>query len=768
MHIREATINIIKSVTLYKNGKKNKQELIKDVCSYFDIMKNQELQQQDLIFLKYLASFVGIPHFYDMLAHFGVQAKLYNINLMALSAIISESTLYVSDKSKMHRYQKQVYDMFSKGACNRYFLSASTSFGKTHLVFDIIRKQEYKNIVLLFPTIALLSENYERLLLNHDYEYFKNNYKIHTLSEIEENDISDKNIFIYTPERFLSYIEKSKDTIHFDFVFIDEIYKIDNEYVIDETLKENERDTAYRIATHFAIKEDTDVLLAGPYIEMSKQLNSFGIFLKKHNIKVLNYNDYEIVNKSYMYVGSKSKITISDKDILLNDSGRGVKDRLYALINGLLEIDKTENVIIYCPTRIAAEKNIKSLYERIKFEDITDETYLSFLQHIKTTFGADWGLYKALSKRIAFHHGLVPKYIQKEIINLFNRGEIKILASTTTITEGVNTTAKNIIITSAKKEKKMLKKFDAQNIAGRAGRFLTHYSGRVFTMDEKFDKILAEESTPIKHKNYDIEANKSDVDLDYTDPTYCNKKDLENKHEIEICILNSNLPDYVLQQYKVISKRDKVNLYYIIKQLSNVELQKIAICINKSCEKKPKIYLDGFQIILETLSPFIKNNNLNYLINNKGKNCTNPHSTLAYLINAYLNDGFNGLIKYKKDRKQKSTDTAIRETADFVYNVLKYHVVKYLGLFNIIYKYHISQLHELEIEDITGLDKLIAKLEYNAFSKQARAASDYGATNNIIEFFEENSDDKKNKIMKNFDSYETKLFKKIKNIMDSK
>ena len=55
---------------------------------------------------------------------------------------------------------------------------------------------------------------------------------------------------------------------------------------------------------------------------------------------------------------------------------------------------------------------------------------------------------------MAFHHGLVPKYMQKEIINLFNRGEIKVLASTTTITEGVNTTAKKYDCYNSEKRKK--------------------------------------------------------------------------------------------------------------------------------------------------------------------------------------------------------------------------------------------------------------------------------------------------------------------------
>lgn len=62
-----------------------------------------------------------------------------------------------------------------------------------------------------------------------------------------------------------------------------------------------------------------------------------------------------------------------------------------------------------------------------------------------------WIVTKALKKGIGIHHGLVPKYMQQEIISLFNDNILKILICTTTITEGVNTTAKNMIVLSGKK-----------------------------------------------------------------------------------------------------------------------------------------------------------------------------------------------------------------------------------------------------------------------------------------------------------------------------
>ena len=154
------------------------------------------------------------------------------------------------------------------------------------------------------------------------------------------------------------------------------------------------------------------------------------------------------------------------------------------------------------------------------------------MEHLENTYSAEWIIVKALKYGIGIHHGLVPKYIQKEIINLFNRGILLYLISTTTITEGVNTSAKNIIITSNKKGGKNLKPFDAKNIAGRAGRFLRHFSGRVIIVDNAFEKVLDSKEDKLQHKNYDINSKKTDVDYMITTGKYLSKDDSEKKKQI--------------------------------------------------------------------------------------------------------------------------------------------------------------------------------------------------------------------------------------------
>jgi 5-methylcytosine-specific restriction endonuclease McrBC GTP-binding regulatory subunit McrB len=66
-----------------------------------------------------------------------------------------------------------------------------------------------------------------------------------------------------------------------------------------------------------------------------------------------------------------------------------------------------------------------------KFIFIIDEINRA---NLSAVFGDEWIVVQALRHGIGIHRGLVPKYIQREIISLFNNGDIAVLLSTTTIT----------------------------------------------------------------------------------------------------------------------------------------------------------------------------------------------------------------------------------------------------------------------------------------------------------------------------------------------
>lgn len=748
MDIYQKTIDLIKEYYAAEDG--NKSKLIHKVCSYFDSLKETELSAAQVSFLLDFANIVGIPQYMELLKdkYPTVLPDKQIKTLSNISSDINRASLTVNNGNILHKYQKNVLDFFSNDRTNRYVLSAPTSFGKTFVVYEIIRKMNYKNVVLIFPTISLLSENFEGLIENENY----NQYTFHTLSEDEK--IGDKNMWIFTPERFLSFIDKQNKQ-NFDFIFIDEIYKIDNEFIIDkETTGENERDIAYRIALEFACRKTKDMLLAGPYMNMDlEHKNSFFNFIKDKEFEILNYNDIEIVNKSSITVKSKKEYVIDGVKIPINTKSKYGKT--YSAMKALTTPE--ENTIVYNNTKYGTERYAKEFNKLIDNDQFVfscnDEVYNIFIEHLERQFGTEWIVVKALRHGIGVHHGLVPKYIQKEIINLFNSGKLLLLISTTTITEGVNTTAKNIIITSNKKGSKPLRNFDAKNIAGRAGRFLKHYSGRVVIIDNDFERIIETNDMPIQHKNFDEHKDKTEVDYQITTDKYLTETDIVRKRDIEEEIIKRQIPDEVINQYKVVSPMDKICVYDKIISLSNTQKIYISQLIS-SLAYSAQITWDGFQTIIDILHPIIAEKKIKGLVEAKCQN--NDYSILTAKLHYYLKGGFPELLKYTL--KSTEINKAMRDTSDLVYNTFRYQLVKYLGVFDTMYRYIKSIQTDRPIDEIAGITSLLQKLEHNAFSEKARIVSDYGVPFNVVQYYDGNTN-------LQFDSYEQYINNKVEKII---
>lgn len=760
------TADIIKEYYRYKRTN-DAATFVKQVCRFFDSAKDEELADGDLSFLLFLANESGIPQYYDLLKDKYTQREISdeNINLLTLSALFHDASLVQGD-NKLHRYQKDVLDSFSIEKVNRFVLTAPTSFGKTFLVYEIVKKMKYQNVLLIFPSISLLSENYSKLRNLPIFE----GYKIHSLSE-EEYDAKEKNVFIFTPERYLSFMDKNA-SLRFDFSFIDEVYKIDNSFIIDqETTGENERDTAYRLALEFICRVSNDMLLAGPYMSLpdinSKIRASFINFANDNEFKFLKYNNFEIVDKTYQTIKGKQYYNIASSDIAIGSVNKSEK------IARIVEAISTsqENTIIYCGSKSQTERYAKYLIEnkelvqtfQQKCEDSTVPIFNDFLIHLEKTFGDDWVVLKALQARIGIHHSLIPKYIQKEIINLFNNGTLLCLFSTTTITEGVNTTAKNMIITSNKKGIKHLKQFDAKNIAGRAGRFRQHYLGRVIDLNNDFEEIANGEQDDIQHKNYDVDAPKIDVDYQITKEQYLSEQDKIEKETIQEQVNRTGIPSEVFNSFRVVGPKHKLILYAEILKLSRTELESVRnVSVTLARSSAHQLNWAGFQTVMNVILPIVTEEKLKSLIEYKtGQSQT--YSLITVLLNSYLEGGFLSMVAYYTTRENPMTkDAAIREVADYVYNVFKYYLVKYLGLFDIFYRYRVSLLQNKPMEEISGLGLLLQRLEYNALNPTARRLSDFGVPFKVVTYY----DDENKFKTKSFDKYEEYIDQNIQSLLD--
>lgn len=735
------------------NSQKQEGVLIKKVCDFFDVLKNFELTQPQIQFLYKFANIIGIPQYYDMLLkQKNNNLKFEDIHIHDLTGMIYNASLTMEEEKSFHKYQKIVYDKFKKGTKNRYFLTAPTSFGKTFIVNEIIKKMNYRNIVLIYPTLSLLAENYIKLL---DDKFFSK-YNIHTLSD-EDIDEEENNLFIYTPERFLSMADKKED-FKFDFIFMDEIYKIDNQFLIDnQTIGENERDLSFRVALQLVCMKAKDILLAGPYIEIvDNNSSSIQNFFKDNDFKKICFNEIEIVNKSLLEIREKKEYKFEGLDFKIN--AKPTRKKLETLLK-ILYKSGNKSSIIYTYSRSQTEniakwiiqfKQNQEVYNEI--EDVEkQEKFAIFMDHIKNAFSEDWILYKGLQNGIGIHHGYIPKYIQKEIIEFFNQGVLDTIISTTTITEGINTSAKNMIVMSDKKGTKPLKKFDAQNIAGRAGRFMHHFKGFVFSIDNNFSDILNSDSEELKNLEYDPNSKKLEVDIMMASEKYLTEDQKLTKKQLLQEASELGLDMNIVNKFKTIKISDKITLYKEILKLNSFDKKRLLNVLNYG----NSLNWENFESLLKCIFPIIENEDLQRLIINK---TPKNFSALTVKVSKYITNGFPEVLNFELQRK--TPDMAVRETSKLTYNIFKYHLVKYLGLIDILLKYNISKELNCDIDEInSGITMLISLLEYNCVSLDARKISDYGVPFKVIKYLDTSNLD----ILNSFDKYEYFVYKQIKN-----
>ena len=102
------------------------------------------------------------------------ELQFYDLNMYHKDSTISSIILSQTNRSMvnkeiiLNRYQMEILNILNE---NNLFLSAPTSFGKTFLMLEFIKRNEGKlnNIIFIIPTLALMNE-----LLKKIYNSFVN------------------------------------------------------------------------------------------------------------------------------------------------------------------------------------------------------------------------------------------------------------------------------------------------------------------------------------------------------------------------------------------------------------------------------------------------------------------------------------------------------------------------------------------------------------------------------------------------------------------
>lgn len=336
------------------------------------------------------------------------------------------------DDIVLHSVQGQVYRALVDGA--NVILSAPTSFGKSLLMDAMIASRRFKNIVVIVPTIALIDETRRRLA-----NRFSREFKIitHPSQHAEE-----KNIYVLTQERFVEFQEMPIP----EFFVLDEFYKLSPNRGDDRTFVLNE-------AFYKLFKSGAQFFLIGP-----------------------NIQDITINEKALKFRFFRTDFSTVATEVRLITQGNET-DNAIKICKGV-----DDPTLIYCKS----PKSAYTLAQSLLSAGIAapTESASEFADWLRSNYHPEWFLADLLDAGIAVHHGALPRSVAHHLLRKFNDREVKFLLCTSTIIEGVNTSAKNVIIFDKRiGNQKPFDLFTFNNIKGRAGRMRKHFVGHVFVLN---------------------------------------------------------------------------------------------------------------------------------------------------------------------------------------------------------------------------------------------------------------------------------------------
>lgn len=401
-----------------------------------------------------------------------LEKECKKIELKSVDGIIRKEFFKSENLGNIYFHEEQLLLINILNSNKNLIASAPTSFGKSLLIEEIVASRYFKNIVVIQPTLALLDETRRKLLK------YKDDYKI-IVRTSQEPAIDRGNLFLLTAERVMEY----KNFPLIDFLVLDEFYKL-------SAKRDDERSDSLNNAFYYLInKHKCRFYLLGPNIDEI----SDG-FAEKYNAVFFKTNYSLVFNRRFdLYTENKDDFGPRGKR----------KDFKEAKLFELLLKIKEEQTIIYCSSpkraRYLASKFLIYLKEKGLEQN---KATLPLIEWIEKNVIDTWCLIDFLKFEIGIHDGALQKHISSTIIQYFNDQKLKYLFCTSTIIEGVNTSAKNVIFfDSTKGNNTDIDYFDYNNIKGRSGRLMVHYIGNIYDFNPQPEKEIIKIDIPFFEQN---------------------------------------------------------------------------------------------------------------------------------------------------------------------------------------------------------------------------------------------------------------------------
>lgn len=348
------------------------------------------------------------------------------------------------EQKTLHSAQSKVLKRLLAG--EDIALSAPTSFGKSFIIDAFISIRKPDNVVIIVPTIALADETRRRI--EHK---FSNIYKIITTTDAT---LKEHNILILPQERSFAYIGKLESI---DMLIVDEFYKASSSF-------DDSRSTSLLSAMIEFGKIAKQRYYLAPNIHNIKE----NVFTK--NMQFMRLTDFKtvitIASKVYEKMGPDEDRNNFKATKLLNIlKGHESKTLVYA--------GSYDNINTIC--KLLAN-NMPSKKSKL-LNDFSD--------WLRINYGRSFSLCSLSKLGVGVHNGRMHRSLSQVQVKLFElTNGLDTIVSTSSIIEGVNTQAEQVVVWSNKNGIRKFDYFTYRNIIGRAGRMLKYFVGKVYLLEE--------------------------------------------------------------------------------------------------------------------------------------------------------------------------------------------------------------------------------------------------------------------------------------------
>lgn len=375
----------------------------------------------------------------------GLYPYVENLHELSFSRALehaSHTAEGVLDQVILHSSQARVFEKLLDG--ESVILSAPTSYGKSLLIDAYIAASDHSTVIIIVPTIALIEETRRRMAK------FSDSFTVVTTTD---QTLGARNILVLTQERYLSMRHDLPDP---DFFVIDEFYKLD---LSADKARSNLLNQAF-LHLHAS---GSQFYLLGPSVHAISQE-----VLDALSCTVIDEDFHTVALDLHFLEKAPSKPRVLVKTL---ESVQG-------------------QTLVYCKSPPSTRRLINELLEIGYGEADVAPELAEAADWAAENFHNDWLVSQALRHGIGIHHGRVPRALARFMVKSFEDGKLRTLLCTSTLIEGVNTTARNVIVFDNQIDRQKLDFFTFNNIKGRSGRMFQHFVGHVYLFDPPPEKEL--------------------------------------------------------------------------------------------------------------------------------------------------------------------------------------------------------------------------------------------------------------------------------------